>query len=115
MHGSLRSVLAKSHVAAIALALLILWAVGSMFWGLEGPVRDLLTYIGTGVLILDIPTAPPPFEVRMTMITSAGLLLTGLGEFGFACLVSAWVYRTGPMTALKAVCDELRSAGWLNG
>lgn len=110
MQDSVRRVLEKSQVAIAVLGLLMLWAVGNLFIALAIPAQHLLTYVGTAILILDVPVLPSTIEMRVALIEAASYLLSGLVELGLACLISAWVFRTGPVTALKTVFKERKDA-----
>jgi len=52
---TLRNILADSHVAAIAIAVLLLWALDDAFRALWPPFFQLVQYLLTAVAILDIP------------------------------------------------------------
>lgn len=51
----LRKILADSHVSAIAIAVLLFWALDSAFWALWGPLSRATSFLFKAVAILDIP------------------------------------------------------------
>jgi hypothetical protein len=51
----LRRVLADSHVAAVTIALLLLWALNGAFWTLWDPVYRMGRFLFTAIAIWDIP------------------------------------------------------------
>ena len=63
MRPSLRRVLADSHVAAVAIAVLLLWSLDAAFSALWPPVSRALEFVFTGIAILDIPYLPRTFTV----------------------------------------------------
>jgi|SRR3954452_23065286 hypothetical protein len=89
---SLKELLAESHIAAVAIALLL-------FWGLEGAVQSAV-YLGMVVL-----------EARHGF----GSLVYGmwgvdaLGYFAAAAFLSRWVYTAGPFESLKKIAATWRT------
>jgi hypothetical protein len=97
----LRQVLADSHVAAVAIALLLLWALDAAFRGILDPV-----FLLTGILIRDIPALGSP-PVRLTLITNGYLLNIAIVSIAAAWLLSRWVYGMGPLRSLSVCCSNL--------
>ena len=109
MKGRLRRVLADSHVAAVAIAALLMWALDATFRGLWDPFYDLVAFVFTGIAIRDIPYISP------TPTVADRLMLIKTGYFAYiaivcllgAWLLSRWVYGMGPLRCLTSCGSEL--------
>lgn len=53
--SSLCKVMAKSHVAAVAVAVLLLWSMDLAFRALWEPLSRIAEFLFTAIAILDIP------------------------------------------------------------
>jgi hypothetical protein len=95
--------LAESHVAAVAIALLLAWSLEAAFAGVWGPLSHLLGYLMTAAAILDVPY----FSRTLTTMDRLELLVAGAELFyafvylAAACLLSGYVYGTGPIRSLS--------------
>ena len=100
---SLREVLADSHVAAVAIAVLLLWSLDSAFRALWEPLYSALSFLVTAVLILDIPYISPALSLmnRWMWIISLAYLYGAITCFFAAWLLSRWVYGLGPLRSLS--------------
>ena len=101
----LRRVLADSHVAAVAIALLLLWALNGAFWTLWDPVYRVGRFLFTAIAIWDLPyfsTKPTAID-RLMLISTFYFLYSALASLLAAWLLSRWVYGVGPLRSL-AVC-----------
>ena len=109
---SLRKILADSHVAAIAIAVLLFWSLDSAFRALLFPLFRAVTFLFTAVAILDIPY----FSRTLTFIDSVTLLVTFSNLFSsLVCLTAAgllsrWVYGLGPLRSLTIYRTKLVSS-----
>lgn len=109
MRPSLRQVLADSHVAAVAIALFLLWSLDSAFSAVWPPVFDALSYVFTAIAILDIPYG------SLTAAGRRSMLILGLA-YAYSCIVSLsaawllskWIYGVGPLRALMSFRGKLR-------
>jgi hypothetical protein len=101
----LRRVLADSHVAAVAIALLLLWALNGAFWTLWDPVYRMGRFLFTAIAIWDIPyfSIKPTAIDRLMLISTFYFLYSALVSLLAAWLLSRWVYGVGPLRSL-AVC-----------
>lgn len=99
---SLRELLIESHVAAVAIAVLLFGAFVCWFEGLSVPFERFATYSFTAIAILDIPYSSPSVTIRdRFMLDTTGLLFLGmLANLGAAWLLARWVYGVGPISAL---------------
>lgn len=110
MGNSLRRALAESHSGAVAITLLIAWALRDLLYALQAPTQHLLIFIGTAIAILDIPAQPSPWEVRIVLLHSAEFLVFSVTEFAIAWFLSRIVYRAGPLKALRIARNELKGS-----
>ena len=105
MQASLRKVLIDSHVAIIAIAVLIFFSAQSVtkaFFALKDPAFQLVFFVIKAVAIRDIyfisRTHDPLIFLRF--LSSLSFLLSAIIDLAAAWLISSWVYGTGPMRAL---------------
>lgn len=102
MKRSLREVLAESHVAAIAIATLLLWTLTSVASAFRIPFYQVAAYLVTAVAILGIPYSFHTSIGNWFILTTVGYSLYGaLVGFAWACFLSRWVYGVGPFRALS--------------
>ena len=109
MNSRLRQALADSHVAAIAVAVLLMWAFDAFCRGLWGPLYRLFGFVLTGIAIWNIPYIPstPTFADRLMLLAAADYLYGGFVCILGALLLSRWVYGVGPLRSLEACRSEL--------
>jgi len=101
-------VLADSHVAAVAIALFLLWSLDAAFSALWPPVFDALSYVFTAIAILDIP------YLGSLRIADRSMLILSF-SYGYSCIVSLsaawllskWIYGVGPFRALMDLRSKL--------
>lgn len=103
MKRSLKEVLADSHIAAIVIAVLLFWAVDSTFQALSPYVADAIEFVATAVAIFDIPYLSFTALNRFQLIISLAYLYAAVVEIVAASLISQWVYKSGPISALMDV------------
>ncbi len=109
MKSSLREVLVESHVAAVAIAVLLFGAFDCGFQGLCVPVGPVATYSFTAIAILAIPYSSPGFNrqdqfmLGMMVFWFVGMLANLVA----AWLLARWVYRVGPINVLIKRRSEL--------
>lgn len=98
----LRIILADSHVAVVAIAVLLLWFLDSTFRALWSPVSEILRYLFTAIAILDIPYISPgiSFENRLALFWSFSYVVAAVTQLAAAWLLARWVYGTGPFATL---------------
>ncbi len=110
MKSSLRVILIESHVAAVAIAVLLFGAFVCWFEGLSGPFERVATYSFTAIAILDIPYSSHGVTTqdRFMLETTALLFLATLANLGAAWLLARWVYGVGPINALTKHRSDLR-------
>jgi hypothetical protein len=98
----LRQTLAESHIAGVAIAVLLFWAI---IWGWQGLwvlLDRFLGFLVTAIAILDIPYFPRDFtHYRMVLFMSSFDLFYALVALGGAWLLSNWVYGVEPLRGLR--------------
>jgi hypothetical protein len=99
---TLREILAKSHISAIAIAVLLLWSLNSAFLPLWGPSFRVAEYLITAIAIRDIPFAGPfAFADRVMLFVLIQSLFSAFVSFAAAWLLARWVYGEGPVRSLS--------------
>jgi hypothetical protein len=103
MKPSLRKILADSHIASIAIAVLLFWSLDSAFWSLRGPISQVVGFLFTALWMLDIPYFSRTITTtdRFTLFITSSSLCYSLVYFGAAVLLSRWVYGVGPLRSLS--------------
>ncbi|MGB9070491.1 MAG: hypothetical protein WCC21_18125 [Candidatus Acidiferrales bacterium] len=96
-------ILSESHVAAVAIALLLACSLEAAFTAVWGPLAHLLGYLMTAAAILDIPYFPRTLTPadRLESLVAAADLFYAFVYLVAACLVSGCVYGTGPLPVLS--------------
>jgi|SRR5215470_9566648 len=109
MKGHLRQVLATSHVAAVAIVVLLMWTVDAAFRGLWDPIYRLGSFAFTAIAIWGVPYIPPMPTVldRLMLFTTAIYLYSAIICCLGAWLLSRWVYGMGPLRSLPACGRKL--------
>jgi hypothetical protein len=96
MKTSLRQILADSHVSAVAIAVLLIWLIDSVFEALWGPILNAASFLFTAVAVLGLPYIPPIFSfsqrffsqsasffsMPLALSRSRGFCLAGSMELG---------------------------------
>jgi hypothetical protein len=100
---SLREILADSHIAAVAIAVLLLWSLNSGFQALRDPVPRAASFSVEAVAIRGIPFGSREmfFSDWIMLIPTFAYLLGAATSLGAAWLVSRWVFGAGPLTSLS--------------
>jgi hypothetical protein len=103
MKPSVRQVLADSHVAAIAIVLLLLWPIEPVFSTLWQPVYSLGTFLATAVAIRGVTSGSLLANAydRLTFGTASIVLFEASSAVTAAWLLSRWVYGEGPLPSLS--------------
>ena len=109
MNRSLRQVLADFHIAAVTIAVLVLYSLDGAFRALWIPVSRAIGFLFTAIAILDIPYLSPTLTVadRMMLISAIDSLYSAIVSLSAAWLLSRWVYGVGPIRALAACSGKL--------
>lgn len=100
MKHSLRQTLADSHIAAVTIALLLLWSLDSLFRALWEPFSRAISVLFTAVAIFDIPYYSRTTADRLNLIVVGVYLYSAFIGFLAAWALSHWAYDTGPLRSL---------------
>jgi hypothetical protein len=103
MNRSLRQTLADSHVAAIAILLLLFWSFQWTIEALWEPVSRLAKLLFIAVAILDIPYISPTLDPpdRLMFINACWFFFFAMSSITAAWLLSHWTYGEGPFRGLS--------------
>lgn len=112
MNRSFRKVLAESHVAAVAIAVLLAWSLHYGFLALWVPLFRVIAYVFTAVAILDFPYVSPGFNAkdRFDLILACEYLYVTVISLSAAWILSQWVYDTGPFRCLSKYREKIERA-----
>ncbi len=102
MKRPLRQVLADSHIAAVAIAVLLLGSLDGAFDALWEFVSRAVGFLGTAVAIFDIPYFSPTLTLadRSLLAIAFAYSYSAVMSFSAAWLLSRWVYGVGPVRSL---------------
>jgi hypothetical protein len=100
---SLREILADSHVAAVAIVVLLFRSLDYAFWALWSPFSRAASFLFTAVAILDIPYFSRTLTIsdRFMLFTTFAYLFYSFVCLAAAGLLSRWVYGMGPFRSLS--------------
>jgi hypothetical protein len=106
---SLRQVLQDSHVAAVTIALLLLWSLDAAFQGLWEPAYRLGVFLVTSIAIWEIPDQSSGGTIadRLMLIIAFHFLYSAMVSLSAAWLLSRWIYGRGPLASLTAYRSRL--------
>ena len=109
MRNRLRQVLADSYVAAVAIAVLLIWVVDATFRGLWDPAYKLCEFVVTAIAIWDVPYISPTLTVadRLMWIMTGYFVYSAVVCSLAAWLLSQWVYGMGPLRSLMTCGRKL--------
>ncbi len=104
MKVSLREALVNSHVAAIAIAVLLASALRELFEALLPLGTRIFGFLFTAAAIQEIPYFSPGVtaEDRLVLITVGWNLYMAAIGFSAAWIISKWAYRSGPIEILRS-------------
>jgi hypothetical protein len=109
VRSSLRKILADSHVAAVSIAVLLLWSLASGLRGLSDPFWRAASFVFTAVAILDIPFIPRTLGTtdQLYLIADSEYIFYALIYLAAAWILSRWVYGLGPLRSLSKARTRL--------
>lgn len=100
MNRPIRETLAESHIAPIAMALLLVSALQSICGSASAPLFFLADYVITAVAIGGIPS-PDTSSHTLLWANSFFNLFTAVTDILFAWFLSRLVYGAGPFQVLN--------------
>ena len=103
MKRPLRETLADTHIAAVTIAVLLLWALDGAFKALWEPLSHALGFLFRAVAIFDIPylSSTLTSRDRLSLFILGANFYWALVNFFAAWLLSRWVYGSGPLNTLS--------------
>lgn len=109
MKPSLRKTLADYHVSAVAIAVLLFWALYWGFTALWSPLAHAAGFLFRAVAILGIPFGSFTYTGadRLMFTTTLAFLFNAFVCLAAAWLLSRWVYGTGPLRSLRKCGTKL--------
>ena len=108
MKPSLRQLLADSHVAAVAIAVLLFWSVQ---WGVQAlwvPLFRAIDFLMTAIVTREIPYFSVSLADCLIRLNTFFYLFYALISFAIAWVLSRWVYRNGPLRSLSTYRIRLK-------
>src|SRR5689334_6117076 len=108
--GSLREILVRSRIAAVAISVLLLCTIWYGLTGVWKPILRVLNFVFEAVAILDIPYFSRQMTVldRITLVETASYLWTACCALLAAVFLSRWLYGVGPFQALTKEAGKFR-------
>jgi hypothetical protein len=110
MKPSYRTILAESHIAAVAVTLLLLGSFEWAFEALRDPALRALDFVVMSIAILGIPYSSPGLIpwARFQLSATVGMLLYAVISLTAAWLLARWAYGVGPVRCLKVYWVRLK-------
>jgi hypothetical protein len=99
----LRKVLADSHIAAVAIVVLLAWSLEWMFDAVWTPFFRVSDWVINAIAILGIPSGSGVFGSvnRSTLFVSLVFLCSAATAVAAASILSRWVYGGTTMNTLR--------------
>lgn len=107
MKPSLRQVVADTHIAAIAIAMLLLWSLVDAFALFVLYIPGVVDYVTTIFIEHRIPFS---FSVHAETAILVQYFGSSLADLAAASLLAHWVFRAGPIKSLLKSAAALRAA-----
>jgi hypothetical protein len=106
---TLREVLAESHIAAVAIVLLLIWSLDSGLRAVARPILSVVEFLITLVAIRDIPYGfgTQSLGYWLSQAPAFTHFLNALVCLGAAWGLSRWAYRVGPCRSLIECRERL--------
>jgi hypothetical protein len=100
--------LAVSHIAAVAIAVLLFFSLDLLVHALAQPLSDAVDFLVTAIAIGGLPyhSPTPSFTDRIALIVTLFGLFEACINLAAAWLLSRWVYGVGPIASLKRYGPE---------
>ena len=107
--GAIRRTLAESHIAAVVIAMLLVWSMESFLLALWMPGYRFGGFVIVAIAIHGIPYMSPGFnfEDRVMVLTTSMYLANALIGIGAAWVLSRCVYGVGPFKYLSQYRTKL--------
>jgi hypothetical protein len=96
--ATIRKLLADSHIGAVSIAVLLFWALDSIFLALWEPLYAAGSFVLKAIAILDIPLMT--FSTEYLLILVFSYTVEATASLIVARLLSKWLYGVGPLQCL---------------
>jgi hypothetical protein len=99
---TLRAILADSHIAAVAIVVLLIWSVDSGVRAIGPPILSVFSFLVTMVAIRNIPYGFGIFSLGslLSQVPAFTHFLDAVVSLSAAWVLSRWVYKVGPCRSL---------------
>ena len=113
MMRRIRETLADSHIAAVAIAVLLLWSITSGVVAFWGPISRVAMFIFTAIAIRDVPYVSRTLTMSdwIMLIKTSSNLFEALVSLGAAWLLARWTFGAGPLYSLSQYRTALTRRG----
>jgi hypothetical protein len=103
MKIQLRQTLADSHVAAVAISVLLFWSISWAVPAFWGPFLCLFEFLATAVAARDISVSSAKLDAAdwVMLMNTCFFFVNAVITFAAAWLLSRWVYGEGPLRSLR--------------
>jgi hypothetical protein len=100
---SLRKILGDSHIAAVAIAILVTWSLEWILDALQNPFFRVASFVMNAIAILGFPYGASDFSLadRNTLFVSLSFCFYALTAVVAAWILSRWVYGGTPIGTLR--------------
>ncbi len=99
--SSFREIMAESHIAAISIAVLLVWSLTLGLQALWSPLWRAAGFIFTAVAILNIPYDTFTHNDRLMLLHTFTYLFTAFIYLAAAWVLSRWAHGMGPLRSLS--------------
>lgn len=101
--SSIRKALAESHIAAVAIGLLLYSSIQSGFIALWPPFSRAVDFLITAIAIRGVPYISPGFDFEDRVMVTESLSHSAYVLLGLvaAWILSRWIYGAGPFQTLR--------------
>jgi hypothetical protein len=97
---SLRATFAESHVAAIAISILLLWTLDWIFAALWAVLVPMVEFVLTAIAIRGIPYWSAADNL-LALFETSSYLSGAIASCSAAWLLSRWAYGVSPLKCLR--------------
>jgi hypothetical protein len=106
---SLRIALAESHIAAIAIAILLFFFFDFLVRALWEPLPAAIMFLLTAIAVRGMPYVPKRLNLyqEFQLMEPLYFLFEAAVSFFAAWLLSRWIHGVGPFASLKRYRPEL--------
>ena len=98
MKPSLRKILRDSHIAAVAIAVLLMWSLEWIWYAVHGPFWRIADFVFNLIAILGLPFGSGHFTFtdRLILVSTLSYCFYAITAIAAAWLLSRWAYGMSP-------------------